>query len=123
MARGEYKLADQIGTKGYFGKVTLETEPSEVGGEVAVCFDQPNAADWQSGAKFGIDYALEHISKRKYFPEGGRVRVLSIEGHVVDTNNVVIAYVAAQAMFRALGIEPSKGPNFDGSSGTFTFPM
>jgi hypothetical protein len=122
MARGEFQIADQIGPKGYYGKVALEAEPSEAGGEVTIQFDQTDAARWQSGAQFGIDYALEHVSTRKFFPHGGRVRVLRIEGHEVDTNNTVIAYVAAHALFRALGVEPTKRPNFDGSTGAFVFP-
>ena len=65
---------------------------------------------------------LEHIAKRKLFPKGGRVRVLNIAGHEVDTNNVVIAFVAAQALCNALGIQPTKQPVFDRDTGTFSFP-
>ena len=122
MARGEFRIADQIGSKGYYGQVTLETETTEVGGDVAISFDPPSTSRWMNGARFGIDYVLDHIPKRKYFPSGGKVHVLCIEGHEVDTNNVVIAYVAARALCRALGVELTKQPTFDAASGTFNFP-
>jgi hypothetical protein len=50
------------------------------------------------------------------------VRVLHIGGHAVDTTNVVIAFVAAQATYKALGVEPTKKPEFDANTGNFTFP-
>lgn len=122
MGHGEFKIADQVGPKGYFGKVTLEAEATENQGAITVNFDETNAADWQSGAAFGIEYVLEHIAKRELFPNGGRVRVSSIKGHAVDTNNVVIAYVSAMALLKALGVEPSKRPDFNKESGVFVFP-
>ncbi len=122
MARGEFRIADQIGPKGYYGHVTLETEATEAGSDIAISFDPPSATRWMNGARFGIDYVLEHIPRRKYFPSGGKVHVLSIEGHDVDTNNVVIAFVAARALCQALGIELAKQPTFDAASGSFNFP-
>jgi hypothetical protein len=122
MGRGEDKLAAQIGPKGYFGKVTVEAEQVDGDGEVTVDFDPTNAKRWRSGASFGVEYVLEHITKRKLFPKGGRVRVVYIEGHEVDTNNVVIAFVAAHALYKALGVEPAKRPAFDENTGVFSFP-
>ena len=95
MGRGEDKLVAQVGSKGYFGKVTIEAEPAETDGKVVVDFAPTIPEEWQSGAAFGIQYVLDHIAKRKLFPKGGRIRVLFLEGHDVDTNNVVIAFVAA----------------------------
>jgi hypothetical protein len=122
MVRGEDKLAIQVGAIGYFGKVTVESEPEDRDGEVIVDFDPSVPDEWKSGASFGVDYVLEHIATRTHFPNGGRVRVLSIGGHPVDTNNVVIAFVAANALYKALGILPTMKPEFDKNTGTFTFP-
>ncbi len=121
MAKGDFKIAEQIGARAYYGQVALEADASD-SGEVTIDFAQPSATRWQSGATFGIDYVLEHIPTRKIFPHGGRIRVTNIEGHEVDTNNVVIAYVAAHALLNALGLDPAKKPDFDGSSGMFLFP-
>ena len=122
MGRGEEKLATQVGPKGYYGKVTVEAEPEDTDGEVTVDFDPSISERWKSGASFGIDYVLEHVTKRTLFPKGGRVRVLQIGGHEVDTNNVVIAFVAAHALYKALGVQPTKKPEFDKETGTFMFP-
>jgi hypothetical protein len=122
MGRGEDKLATQIGPKGYFGQVTLEAEPVDGDGDVDVEFAPTISKRWRSGASFGIQYVLDHIAKRKLFPKGGRVRVLHIGGHEVDTNNVVIAFVAARAFSKALGVQPRKEPVFDEGTGTFSFP-
>jgi hypothetical protein len=122
MGMGEDKLAAQIGAKGYFGKVTVEAEPVDGNGEVTVDFDSTIPKRWQSGASFGIEYVLEHVTKRTLFPKGGRVFVHSIGGHEVDTNNVVIAFVAANALCKALGVEPKKRPIFDETTGVFSFP-
>jgi hypothetical protein len=127
MKRGEYKLADQVGEKGYFGKVALEIEMDDGSGAVSIDFDAANARDWQTGARFGIDYVLEHIPKKKLFPKGARIHVDSIQGHAVDTTSAVIAFAAANALLRALGLDavPSKTkrPNFDREKGLFVFPQ
>ncbi len=122
MGRGEDKFAVQIGPRGYFGKVAVEAAPEDRGGEVTVDFDPSVPDEWKSGASFGIGYVLEHITTQTLFPNGGRVRVLSIGGHSVDTTNVVIAFVAANALYKALGMQPTKKPEFDRNTGSFTFP-
>jgi len=123
MGHGESKLVKQVGAKGYFGKVTVQAEPLDGDtDEVIVDFDRTIPKRWQSGASFGIEYVLDHVTKRKIFPKGGRIRVLTIGGHEVDTNNVVIAFVAAHALYDALKIQPTKQPVFDESTGVFSFP-
>ncbi len=122
MGRGEDKLAVQVGPRGFYAKVAVEAEPLAGDGDVTVDFDPSISEEWKSGASFGIDYVLEQIATRSLFPAGGRVRVLSIAGHAVDTNRVVIAFVAANALCKALGVQSAKKPEFDKNAGTFTFP-
>ena len=122
MRLGEEKLAVQVGPKGYFGHVTVEAETDSGNGEVNVDFAPTISTRWQSGASFGIQYVLDHIAKSKVFPKGGHVRVVHIGGHEIDTNNVVIAFVAACALYKALGIQPTKQPVFEKETGTFIFP-
>ncbi|MGO9923692.1 MAG: hypothetical protein ACLQIB_54435 [Isosphaeraceae bacterium] len=122
MARGEFKIAKQSGPRGYFGRVSLDVEPGEGSGPEVV-FDRTCAPRWQSGVRFGIEYVFEHIPKRKDFPRGMRVHVDCIEGHEVDTSNTLIAYVTANALFQALGIdEPKKRPSLDEDRGLVVFP-
>ena len=123
MARGEFRIAKQLGVRGYFGRVSLDVEPAESGGDVQIDFDRSCSTRWQRGARFGIAYVFEHIPKRTYFPKGARVHVDCIEGHEVDTDNSLIAYVTANAVFQALGIsEPKKRPNLDEEHGLVVFP-
>ena len=122
MARGEFKIASQSGLRGYFGKVSLDIEPTEIDGAVTVDFDDQHARSWLNGVRFGIDYVLEHIPKRKYFPKGVRIHVNCIEGHEVDTTNALIAYVTANALLSALNIEPKNRPNLDEVRGLVVFP-
>jgi hypothetical protein len=107
---GKNRLAVQQGNKGYFGEVALDVELTSQSGEVEIEFDPAHAAQWQTGARFGIEYVLEHSSRRPLFAHGGRIHVSRIQGHPVDTNNEVIAYVAALALVDALGINPRKMP-------------
>ena len=36
MARGEFRIAKQLGVRGYFGRVSLDVEPAESGGDVQI---------------------------------------------------------------------------------------
>ncbi len=121
MGTGECKVAKQSGRKGYFGRVVLQTEPKD-DGQITVEFDEQNASRWQSGARFGIDYALEHISKKTFFPRGLRVIVTSIEGHDVDTSSLLIAYASSHALMQALGATVNEKPNLDAEKGLVVFP-
>lgn len=122
MSRGEEKLAIQVGQKGYFGKVVVEVEFADrEDNEVIVKFEGTLPLRWRSGALFGVHCVLEHV-KQKLFPKGGYIRILCIDGKEVDTSNVVIAFVAAHALYKALDIQPVKPPVFDQEAGTFIFP-
>ena len=121
MGTGECKIAKQLGRKGYFGRVVLEAQPND-NGQITVEFDKERAGRWQSGARFGIDYVLEHVSQRNLFPGGLNVRVTAIDGHEVDTTTSLIAYITARAMFQALGVEPAgEAPTVDFEKGLVEF--
>lgn len=122
ISEGKNRLAVQHGNKGYFGEVTVDVERTSPSGMVEIDFDPVHAAQWQTGARFGIEYVLEHTSRRSLFPDGCRIHVCRIEGHPVDTNNEVIAYVAALALVDALGITPRKMPKLDAEKGLLIFP-
>ena len=119
---GKNRLAVQSGNKGYFGEVELDVERHSPGGAIEVEFDSVGASQWQTGAQFGIDYVLQHSSRRTLFPNGGRIHVSRIEGHLVDTTNAVIAYVAALALIDALGVKPREMPTLDAEKGLVIFP-
>lgn len=91
-------------------------------GDIEISFDPVHASEWQVGARFGIEYVLEHTPRRALFPDGGRIHVSRTVGHPVDTNNLVIAYVAALAMVDALGINARDVPELDAERGLIVFP-
>ena len=123
MTAGNFELKEQSGNKGFFGRVSLQAEP-QLNGEFQVEFDQQNAQRWQSAAQFGVDYFLEHIPKKKLFPTGLRVFISEIDGHEVDTTNLVIAYVTVNALMRALQgqVTLKRQPTLDVAEGTIEFP-
>jgi hypothetical protein len=124
MKHGECTVATQLGQRGFFGRVVVSIVADNNAGTVRVVFDPDRATQWRLGAQFGIDYVLERISKRKVFPSGATIHVETIQGHEVDTTNVVIAYAAAKALLEALDLEGStaKQPDFDKEHGSFVFP-
>lgn len=123
MAKGEYKIARQVGQRGFFGDVSLDADATENEGEITVLFDEEHANRWRGGARFGIDYILEHIPKRTYFPRGIKIQVNRIVGHEVDTDSALIAFVTAHALLQALNVEhPKKLPNLDENRGEVVFP-
>lgn len=119
---GKHRLARQSGKWGYFGEVAVDIDRDGSGGAVEITFDPVHALQWQIGARFGIEYVLEQVSQRELFPNGGKIHVSRIVGHLVDTNNVVIAYVTALAVVDALGIEARKVPELVADQGLVIFP-
>ena len=122
MARAEEKLAVQIGGRGYYGKVTIEFSAEDCDGKFVVEYDPAVSQDWRKGIAFGIAYVLEQMTFQTVAPTGGRVRVLSVHGMIIDTTEVVMAYLAATALINALGVHPAKRPEFDKNTGMFSFP-
>ena len=91
-------------------------------GEVVVEFDEKLGNEWRSGARFGIDYALEHVPRETIYPDGLIVRVQMVHGMVCDTTDLLVAYAAARAVFQALGIEQTNAtPQFDPERGVVEF--
>ncbi len=120
MRQGEFTLFQQVGGKGYYGKVRLECEPLDHP-ECIIKFDTCCSPEWRIGTEFGIMYGWELF--RRSCPEikGLSVRVLEIRGQFADTTNLVMAFVSANALWKALDWLPPKPPSLDPKTGTFTF--
>lgn len=119
---GKYRVARQSGNRGYFGEVEVEVDRDLGNGSIEISFDPIHASAWQVGARFGIEYVLEHTPRRTLFPHGGKIHVSRIVGHLVDTNNLVIAYVTALAVIDALGTDAQDVPELDPERGLIVFP-
>lgn len=120
MKHGEFTLIQQLGSKGYYGKVRLAVDPVDTL-SVVIDFDEACGHDWHTGAQFGVIYGWELYRRSQPLMKGLKVRVLEITGKPADTTNLVIAFVASHALWKALEWSPLKPPTFDPKSGCFTF--
>ena len=57
-----------------------------------------------------------------FSPKGVKFECSTWDHMRLNTNNVVIAFVAARALYKALGVLPSKQPDFNPETGVFSFP-
>lgn len=121
MNEGEYTLQHQRGAKGYYGKIRLRVT-SQDGSGLGIHFQEQCPLNWRIGVAFGIMYGWERLQRELCQTNGLTVEVLEVTGQPVDTNNLVMAFVSANALWNALGWSPSEPPVFDLQTGCFTFP-
>jgi hypothetical protein len=120
MNKGEYTLKQQMGSKGYFGMVRLVQSQHDSPG-LTIVFDDKCSSEWRIGVEFGITHAWEIFARTQSGRRDMRVCVLETMGQTVDTSNLVMAFVSANALWNALGWVPPKPPAFDPKTGCFTF--
>jgi hypothetical protein len=120
-SHGKFRLATQQNNWGYFGTVELEAEvlSSGTGVEVAIPLE---IAQWRAGISFGIAYAYEKCARLGSPPRAVRVVVIRGDGHAVDTTELVMAFVSANALWEALNETPVRRPNLNPADGLFVFP-
>jgi hypothetical protein len=118
---GEYTLQDQRGAKGYYGKVRLEVAPQDTPG-IRIRFVEKCDPIWRTGIELGITYGWELWQREQGQLKGINVEVVEVTGQMVDTNSIVMAFVAANAFWKGLDWVASRPPTFDAKTGCFTFP-
>jgi hypothetical protein len=118
---GSFRLAAQHENWGYFGYVEMELDVLGPGDDVSVAIPE-EVKSWRAGLQFGILYAYERSALLRPERRDVRVRVIQAIGHAVDTTEVVMAFVSAQAFWRALDESPPCGFSLDASRAMFTFP-
>ena len=113
---GTGRFAKQFQGKGYFAEVRVEikslVDPVKVeietdgGGFLGQGYIESLSAkgyeDWKLGAFIGGRYALEIMNREDLV-----IKVKGIEGLTSDTNPTIIAAATAQAVWNALGFQPS----------------
>ena len=114
-----HKLSVQHGKWGYFGIVQLDVDlnPNIRGVHIEFAVADP---EWRAGVEFGITYAHEKVIGNQ--PPGANVRVLEARGHIVDSSQVLMAFVAANAFCKAIDVAPPPGLRLDEETGKFIFP-
>lgn len=93
----------QRASRAAFAWVVIEAHDAEVFSVDTQAVD----AYWRPGAAFGASYALEKALLVGE-PRGRRIVVVSVQGTVVDTNQMAVAFAAYQAACLALAIVPDE---------------
>ena len=118
--RGAFRLAVQHEQWGYHGEIELEVEVLDEGDEIEISIPE-DLREWSRGISFGIAYAYDKsttLSRR-----AAHVRVIDVRFHNKrDTSEMVMAYVAAHAVWKALNEAPTRLPTLDVVEARFIFP-
>lgn len=117
----KYELAAQSGNWGYYAVVAMEVDVLEGGPSLEIAFVE-RIHDWRYGVQFGIAYAYEKTILAQPRSRGVKVRVVSVLGHPVDTTEAAVAFAAAHAFCRAIGVALPQPPRLSESTGEFIFP-
>lgn len=122
MKTGEFILARQRGSKGFYARVLLQavSSPDHVG--VRVDFAESVDEEWRIPVSFGIVYAWEQTKRKALEQQGLSVQVLGVDWQPVDTSTLCVSFAASFALWNALEHIPRDVPTLDEESGTFCFP-
>jgi hypothetical protein len=120
MKSARYRFVKQIGGRGFFAEVAVECVDVTDGPviEVAPSANEGNCTDWRSAAERGVRYALHHASPPLELSQL-HITVTSIVELVVDTCESAVMAAAAYATWKALGLEGSPPPRFEGRTIVF----
>lgn len=114
MKAGHYRLARQVGQRGYYADVTVSTTLTE-SSDATLATDVfawlkedygPDAWEWRccdeyrAGALFGVRFALSHTVQ----PTSGILaNVVQIRAHPAHSDGDCVAFAACHATWQALG--------------------
>ena len=115
MKKADIKFGEYRNGLPHFARVVLSVDtPSEAPGVTFSCSGTGFTAqgsieevpaegydDWKAGAEKGVVFALSAIAQSCC-----RVDIQRIEGLTTDTNPTIVGYVAAKAVWAAIGIHP-----------------
>jgi len=124
---GRYRLETQIGAYGFFAEVEVEVESAEMSNNppVKVIYSDLKSpcpgVDWHSATAFGILYAVSKLSCN-LIGKGLVVNVTDVNGMMVDTGYMDLAFAAAFAVWKAFGHSPTNPPRLDNTTKAFLFP-
>src|SRR6266496_3830762 len=112
MAIGEYTLAKQRGSSGYYVKICLELmEQSD--GDLIVEFASNIHTHWRPAVYFGVAYAWEHYLRTNNRNGGVKVQITELDWQIGDSTNAGVAFATVHAFWKALGFIPESAPLFD----------
>jgi hypothetical protein len=117
MPNAAFRVAEQHGEFGFYAEVELSVMPVNAL-SLTVCH-RDISGDWEAAVQFGLSYAWDHLRARAKC--GFSVEVVSLETHPVDSSHLLVAYVAAMALFKAAGYTGPGVPVFHKEARTVVF--
>jgi hypothetical protein len=117
------KLAVQRDGFGYFAEISISIQFARpLTEDVSVEFMTAIPKRYRVAAEFGFEYAWEHTPRSKKIQGALQICVNQLRTQVVDTSAVLVAYVAADALWKALDELPGRPLNLDLQGGGVFFP-
>jgi len=121
--QGQFKLAVQREQIAYFGVISIDVDLSD-DGELTITHKYDDVLQWMDSIRFGFVYAREKLQSLGVVSTDGGLRIKIIDARwapAIDTTQVIMAYVAAQALFDCFEVAPTPYLSFDDSTGVFGF--
>lgn len=110
-----YQIAEQIGERGYFAKVTLSCRLLKET-KLIIGLDEP-VKQWENAINFASEYFFLHLKN----VQGLEVRIVGIDDNPVDTSPIIIVFVIIRAIEEHLKLGRPSLVEFDKANGLFVF--
>jgi len=119
---GEYILSTLNQGIGVYAHVTLEVKETKTHQELKIDINRDiinNYPQYINSIKVGVDYFFELYQTRR--PYGLEVKITFFNARFIDTTSIVVIYVTASAICKALNWE-IQNLSFNQKDISFTFP-
>ncbi len=118
---GKARLSARNGAKGYFAVVELEADIRDGEQSLTIEFAARNANRWKEAAIVGVRNARKQVPVKFTAKLQANVIITNVDWQPVDTTDIVVVYVAAQAVLDMFDVSPRQRPEFVESFGCFLF--
>lgn len=119
---GKYTLAEQSGDAGFYAEVAVRVSVEIGDSNLAISYGEEIEEDWRISIAFGIVYGREHMPRELRAGKKISVKILSVQGHLVDTITIALAFASAKAFWNAMDHDGPMGFVLEKASRTFHIP-
>lgn len=121
MKKGNYKLAEQIGNKGYFASIGIEVVKSDDASNI-IKYHHFDFEKWSNSIEFGFDcFKQKFLRHYKSKLEGLTITITELEYQIVDTTPTIMTFVFIKALCEVFDLPKNIHPIFDNETGKFIF--
>jgi|GEM_PF-4830220 len=121
--QGRFKIANYDRREACFGTISIDVDFSD-DAKLEIIHNYDDVLQWMDSLRFGFVYAREKLQSVGVVSSDAGIRIRIIDARwapAIDTTQVIMAYVAAQALFDCFEVDPTPFLSFDGSTATFAF--